>query len=385
MNLDVLIVGAGPAGSIAALVLARAGVRVRLVDRTVFPRDKLCGDTINPGTVALLRALNIAERAVDGALPIDGMIVSGDGGAMIEGRYPAGVQGFSLVRRDFDARLLEAAVSAGAEFQSGVVARGPVCGSTSNLVTGVLLDDHSGHPRAQSARLTIAADGRRSVLAFSLGLARHPARPRRWAVGAYYEGVGGLSSLGEMHIRRDRYIGVAPIPGGITNVCLVGEFAERPGMLRHPAQVVDRMLAADWLLRDRFAGARLIAKPTVMGPLAVDAVGAGTRGLLLAGDAAGFIDPMTGDGLRFAIEGGMLAARAAVEFLEARLPDPHVQLASWRASAFAGKYRFNRSLRFLVSSPVALSVAEPAARLAPGLIDRVIARAGDVRHAYSAA
>ncbi len=85
---DVLIVGAGPAGAVAATVLARAGVRVRLLDRAAFPRDKLCGDTINPGTLAILRRLGLAGGIEPRGLPIDGMIVTGEGGVAVEARYP---------------------------------------------------------------------------------------------------------------------------------------------------------------------------------------------------------------------------------------------------------------------------------------------------------
>jgi flavin-dependent dehydrogenase len=78
--LDVLIVGAGPAGSVAAAILARAGARVRIVDRAVFPRDKLCGDTVNPGTLATLSRLGLA-RAIDScSLPVEGMRLTGANG-----------------------------------------------------------------------------------------------------------------------------------------------------------------------------------------------------------------------------------------------------------------------------------------------------------------
>ena len=163
--------------------------------------------------------------------------------------------------------------------------------------------------------MTIAADGRRSTLAFGLGLARHPRAPRRWAIGAYFEGARGLSSLGEMHVRRGRYIGVAPVPGGLANVCLVrpsqpGDPALRAIRRRFCWRELARRSAAARSVCRRAAGAAAGRPRTAGGRRAADAR---FDGLLLAGDAAGFIDPMTGDGLRFAIRGGELAADAALE------------------------------------------------------------------------
>ena len=94
--LDVLIVGAGPAGSVAGAILARGGARVRIVDRAAFPRDKLCGDTVNPGTLARLRSLNLADGIDQRSLRVDGMRVTGEGGVAIEGRYPDGVSGRAI-------------------------------------------------------------------------------------------------------------------------------------------------------------------------------------------------------------------------------------------------------------------------------------------------
>ena len=89
---DVLIVGAGPAGAIAALVLARAGIGVRVLDRARFPRFKLCGDSVNPGALAILNRLGLGA-VVNGALPVDGMIVTSESGARCEGCYGHGQQG----------------------------------------------------------------------------------------------------------------------------------------------------------------------------------------------------------------------------------------------------------------------------------------------------
>src|SRR5581483_11549132 len=271
---DVLIVGAGPAGSVAAALLARAGVRVRLIDRAIFPRPKLCGDTINPGALAALRRLDLAVPVEAAGRPIDGMRLTGPGGVVVEGRYPRGLAGLALVRRDLDWLLLEQAIDAGARFEPGMVVRQPIVEeSGSNRTVAGVIGELRGRAWALRAPVTIAADGRRSTLAFSLGLARHPVRPRRWAVGAYYENVEGLSSFGEMHVRGGRYIGVAPVPGGYANVCVVRPSRPADAALRDPVQLLAAELGRDPELRDRFARARLIRTPVVLGPLAVDPTG----------------------------------------------------------------------------------------------------------------
>ena len=180
-----------------------------------------------------------------------------------------------------------------------------------------------------------------------------------------------------MHLRKNCYIGVAPVPNGLTNVCLVTPSEPGDPSFHDPAALLRRTLAADPLLRDRVAGARFVAPPVVLGPLAVDAVPRPIDGLLLAGDAAGFVDPMTGDGLRFAVRGGELAALAALRALEHGWRDAHRWLAGARAREFGGKQRFNRTLRTLVGLPAALDVATVGARIAPGILRAIVAHAGD--------
>jgi flavin-dependent dehydrogenase len=375
---DALIVGAGPAGSVAATVLARAGARVRIVDRATFPRDKLCGDTVNPGTLMMLGRLQLSAAVEHLGLRLDGMLVTGEGGVAVEGRYPNVLHGRSISRRELDCALLNEAVVAGADFEAPVTVREAIVSERGGacVVEGVMARA-SGFLRPLHARVTIAADGRRSTLAFGLGLAHHPARPRRWAIGAYLEQAGGMSAWGEMHIRCGRYIGVAPVPGNIANVCLVQPSGAGDADMRHPEHVLFRGLAADPLLRDRFANARLLRPPIVLGPLAVDVTGGAIDGLILAGDAAGFIDPMTGDGLRFAVRGGELAALAALRALEHGWAGVHSRLALDRRQEFAAKWRFNRALRALVASPLAVQAAARGARLAPGVVRALIARASD--------
>jgi flavin-dependent dehydrogenase len=379
--MDVLVSGAGPAGTIAAIVLARAGARVRVLDRARFPRDKLCGDTVNPGALAILRRLGLAHVTA-GSLPVHGMIVTAASGVRCVGRYPDGVEGRALRRCALDGALVGAARREGVEIDEGVLVLGPEW--SRGRVAGLRVRAASGREHCVPARVVIAADGAASRLARALRLSSHARRPRRWAVGAYFSDVAHdtAGSFGEMHIRPHAYVGIAPTPGGLTNVCVVTADRER---LRNPAAIVGATLESDPMLRGRFARAHLLNRPVCLGPLAVDNANSSAPGALLAGDAAGFIDPMTGDGLRFAFRGAELAAEAALGVLQ----HGDTALDRWalhddaalddaRRREFAFKWRFNRSLRALVGSPLAMRAAAAGAAVAPSILERIVRVAGDV-------
>ena len=174
----------------------------------------------------------------------------------------------------------------------------------------------------------------------------------------YFSDVAGMTSLGEMHVRRGHYIGVAPVPGGLTNACLVVPHDAATLPLAQPADALDRLLAGrSGVVRALCRRARRRAADHAR----TDGGGYDTRsgepGLLLAGDAAGFIDPMTGDGLRFALVGAELAAAIVKEVFAGSLPidRAHLELAERR------RRRFNRSggsiarLRALVASPASVT------------------------------
>jgi flavin-dependent dehydrogenase len=371
---DVLVAGAGPAGAVAATVLARAGVRVLVLDRARFPRDKLCGDTLNPGALGLLRRLGL-DHVAEGGLPVDGMILTGGSAVTITGRYH-GVQGRAITRREFDAGLLEAARAAGASVDEGVLVAGPVVDSSGSRpsVTGLTIKGRDGRLVRVAAPVVIAADGRYSRVARALGLSRSAPRPRRWAVGAYFADVANLTAFGEMHVRSGHYLGVAPLRAGLANACIVSTCTAD---LRDPSSFLMRALRSDVQLADRFARARMVAPAVSLGPLAVECAAAGMPGLLLAGDAAGFVDPMTGDGLRFAIRGGEQAALAACRALDGSRDTAHMDLLAMRRREFARKWRFNRTVRALVGSPSAVRAATCAAPWFPSILRHVISYAGD--------
>jgi flavin-dependent dehydrogenase len=367
-----LVVGGGPAGSLTALLLARAGVRVRLVDREPFPRSKLCGDTLNPGALSLLRALGVAPAIEAAAGRIAGMVVTGPGGARVAGDYGAGLYGVAVSRRVLDSLLLDVARRAGVDVETGVRVTGAIWDS--DRVSGVRTAGVSGKGTIR-AEIVVAADGRHSRLAFDLGLSAFASRPQRWAYGATYACVDGLTNFGEMHIRTAGYLGIAPMPDGTANVCAVREWHRGAAPLR--ADVLARAIEDDVWLHDRFRTAERVSRMMILGPLAVDCRAAGVPGMLLAGDAAGFVDPMTGDGLRFAIRGAELAAEAAIRELATGRPS-WGRLTTERQREFGGKWRMNRALRRLVASPVGVRIAAMAATGWGAPLAALIPLAGDV-------
>ena len=375
---DVLIAGAGPAGSIAAIRLARAGARVLLVDRARFPRDKLCGDTVNPGAMRVVDRAGLRARVEAASLPLEGMLISSGSGVRVRGTYGPGLFARSLPRRVFDQLLVDAAVAAGATFQDGVKVEGAIVDEAGGerRIRGAVLACIGTRKRMRvPATLTLGADGRRSALAYGLGLAAQPAGLRRWAIGAYFEGLDGLDTVGEMHVRGPHYLGVSPLEGGIANVCLVSPAGEG---FDDPARLLEARLAADPLLGPRVARARRVTPAVTLGPLAVDGRRPGLPGLLLAGDAAGFVDPMTGDGLSFALRGAELAADVTLAALEHPEIDAPAQLAAARAHAFGTKLAVNRVLRRMVASTRCVNAVAAGARIAPGLLREMIRYAGDV-------
>src|SRR3989449_3706267 len=212
LDADVIVVGAGPAGSTAAALLAAAGVQVLVVDRATFPRDKPCGDYCNPGAVRLLRDAGALPAVVDtGASAISGMCVYAQDGSRFEARFPVG-HGLLIPRLRLDAALLGHAARAGAA-----------------ICEGVAVDSVRSHPDAVEvrtasgcrwrARLLIAADGMHSVIARRLGRLIVPATGR-YTVGAYFSGLVQTAPGGELHLGPGLYGGVAHFGNGIANVCM---------------------------------------------------------------------------------------------------------------------------------------------------------------------
>jgi flavin-dependent dehydrogenase len=283
-----------------------------------------------------------------------------------------------VTREVLDAWLVEQAVAAGATLVDGAAVLGPDL-APDGIVAGVRVRSRGGSTATVRATMTIGADGRRSTVGRACGLSACARRPRRWAIGAYFDGVEGLSTLGEMHVRRGHYIGVAPTADGRANACLVQPHASGDAAWADPGALLRARLRADPLLGPRFARAAATTRATVLGPLAIETRVPGCAGLLLVGDAAGFVDPMTGDGIRLALASAEIAADATREVLAGRMASAVAHRAYARAleSRVGWKRSFNRAMRSLVGSPPSVGLAARGAILWPAAFRAAIRYAGD--------
>jgi len=319
---DVVVVGAGPAGATTALLLARAGASVLLVDRARFPRDKACSEYLSPATTEILERLGggILD-AVEGAAhaKLYGMKVVAPCGATMCGRFRGGPRpySFALPRTTFDTILISAAGRAGAVVREGVTVENLVW--EKGAVAGVVARLGNRQPVTCNARIVVGADGLRSVVARRLGLIRS-SPPRRVAFTAHVADVAGMDGVGELHVSKRGYVGLGPVGEGVTTVALVVPLAavrrsrgEGRDFRRDFFAELERFPG----LAGRFDPRRLVRDVLATGPFAQwsrTAVAPG-GGAVLVGDAADFFDPFTGQGIYSAMRGAELAAECLIPIL----------------------------------------------------------------------
>lgn len=380
---DVIVVGGGPAGSAAALFLRQRGHDVLLVDEARFPRDKVCGESVSPESWRLLEALGAAPRVRDlRPHPLRGMILTAPDGTSFRGEYRGAREpGFALRREAFDDALLTTAREAGVEVREGTRATGILV--EHGQVAGVRCENGRG-PEVCRARLIIGADGRRSIVARRLGLLREHRSLRKFSVRGHWDGMEGLTELGEMHVGGGGYCGVAPLSPVGANVAFVLDKREMVGAAGDLEGFYRRTLARWPRLAERLGRARLLGPPRAIGPLALEARHVAVPGAALVGDSAGFYDPFTGEGVTLALRSAELAAAVAHRALDAPGPADLSEYERLRRAATLDKFRLNRLLQRVVAWP-ALSNAV-ARRLArrPDLADRLVGIAGDLVPARTA-
>jgi menaquinone-9 beta-reductase len=365
---DVIVVGAGPAGSATAYYLASAGLDVLVLEKSHFPREKVCGDGLAPRAVKALTGMGVPLGQDDGWVRSRGLRIIG-GGGRIELDWPelSSFPGYSLVRSrlDFDQMLARHAEKAGARVLEGVNVTGPLRDDRTGRVIGVTAQQtENGEKLERNARgrVVVAADGNSSRLSVALGLHKRDDRPLGVAVRSYYTSPRHDDEYLEAWL--DLWDGEKLLPGygwifgmgdGTSNVGLgLLNTSEAFGNIDYRA-LLRRWLAgmpAEWGLTEEnrtqpVRGAAL--------PMGFNRTPHYTDGVLLAGDSGGMVNPFNGEGIGYALEAGEIAARTIVQALarptaagaEAVLSTYPRQLKD----AWGGYYTLGRTFVNLIGHP----------------------------------
>lgn len=334
---DVIVVGAGPAGSTAAYHLTRSGLDVLLLEKTAFPREKVCGDGLTPRAVRPLIRMGI-DLSEAGWIRNHGLRIVG-GGHQIQLPWPdlASYPSFGLVRTrlDFDDILARHAVKSGARLHERTAVTGPVRDDRTGAVVGVAaraVDDagrRAGDEVELRAPLVIAADGNSARLALSMGWTKRDDRPMGVAVRTYYTSPrhddDWLESWLELWDGKPGAAGSKLLPGygwifgvgdGTANVGL--------GILNTSSafgNVDYKDILRKWL--DNTPEEWGFRAPNMVGAIRGAALPMGFNrkphygdGLLVAGDAGGMVNPFNGEGIAYAMESGEIAAEVAAQALQ---------------------------------------------------------------------
>ena len=343
---DVIVVGAGPAGSVTALLLARAGIAVRIIDRAAFPRRKVCGEYLNAGAVDALARLDLLDAVRAAATLLLGVRLVPAGAPAV--RLPFSRPALACAREALDLSLLDAARAAGATFERGrvedVITEGRRC-------TGVRVRIEDDAPVERRARVVVGADGVGSVVARRLELDRPTRRGARYAVGGHYAGFGGLDGHVEMYAGGGAYFALNPLGADRTNVMVVVP-RERLAAWSNDVDAGVGGAAAQLGRGVRsFAQARRIGGRVAIGPLAHDVRRPFAPGAILVGDAAGFLDPFTGQGVFLALTGAERAAAAILAELREPGGGAFDRYARAREADMVWRRRLCGAVKLLIDVP----------------------------------
>jgi menaquinone-9 beta-reductase len=359
MKADITIIGAGPAGSVAAHDLATAGVKVLLLDKATFPRDKTCGDGLTGAGLKTLERMGLNDWA-DHYPTFEYLRLSSPCGEIvdIQVEVPSGeCYGRTIPRRELDAQLVDSAVKAGTVFKEGVrVTHVEICSQ------GVRV---KGGGQVFESKLVVLADGSHAPITRQLGLTAY-GQPEMIAIRQYRSGDSGPSNRLEIHFQSSilpGYNWLFPLGGGVVNV---GSFTYthriRQGKIELRSEL-ERFLANSKVTDGRL----LLTEP--MGPqrafplrMRLGQNRTHADHILVAGDAAGTINPLSGEGITPAIESGELAAIQAISAL---------QRGDYSATALAG---YSQTLKARMSADYRAARLLRASLSYPVLLDRVFRR-----------
>ncbi|HEY8534094.1 MAG TPA: geranylgeranyl reductase family protein [Micromonospora sp.] len=372
---DVIVVGAGPGGSATAYHLARHGLRVLLLEKTRFPREKVCGDGLTPRSVKQLIKLGVDISPEAGWHRNRGLRVIG-GGVRLELDWPelASFPNFGLVRRrlDFDDLLAKRAVAAGADLRTETTVTGPVLDEDGRVVGVTAEVGPEKEPVTYRAPLVVAADGVSGRFPLSIGITKRDDRPIGVAVRRYFRSPRHDDDYLESWLElRSREGGDNLLPGygwifglgdGRVNVGLgVLNSSTAFGRTNYRRMLADWLAGtpAEWGLRDEANAEGPIAGAAL--PMGFNRVPHYTRGVMLVGDSGGMVNPFNGEGIAYAMESGELAAEVAVQALA--LPAGPARERALRfypnelKNRYGGYYRLGGIFVKLIGHPQVMRIA----------------------------
>jgi geranylgeranyl reductase family protein len=385
---DVVVVGAGPAGSATAARLAAGGWDVVLLDRARFPRPKPCAEYLSPGGVAALRRLGVFEHLDERAgRALRGMELRAPNGSrsLLEYRDGASARaGLAVPRETLDAALVDLAQAHGVQVVEQVQVTDLQLAHGTTL--GVVGRGEGGRGMAYRARLVVGADGAHSRVSSRLGLRTTRSWPRRLGLVAHLDDVHWPEDHGEMHVGRRGYVGVAPLGDGRLSLGLVmpmpgGRLGVPRAALCAALLEYPELAARLGVRRDQEVHG--LGEVRGVGPLAHAVRASAGPGFALVGDAAGFLDPFTGEGVFRALRGAEILAPIVDAALAGRADVVDIQAEYERArrDAFRAKERLTTLIQVFVHVPSLMNLAIDRLRRRPRLGARLGRVLGDLEPA----
>ncbi len=353
---DVAIVGAGPAGSSSAIFLARKGYSVALIDKAFFPREKLCGDFVSPINRPLLERLGVGEKIRRSEHEEVGNFristCSGEQTVIPLPSQNGGFSGFGLRRFYLDHLLIQQAEKEGANLCPGC----RITALNRERDGWALTLERDVKPQNLLATFLLGADGRNSWVARRLGVKARYDRASFVAFQLCLRGVKGVKGEVQIHLFPGGYAGLVGVGGEMVNLCFSLE-KKKAAEASSIEALLENHLFRNPQLRAILHQAMEIGKARTTYPVYFPERRCFGDGFLLAGDAARVTEPVTGEGVYFALKGGELAAEAIHQAFSQKDFSAR-QLSSHRRAcqkAFRARQRVNKMIRALIYRPALLS------------------------------